>query len=54
MVDEANKYPEQDKLNKESRSKKFLESYCYNLKNNVEGELSSKLEEADKNRLQQK
>ena len=49
MVDEANKYSEQDKLNKEKvEAKNSLESYCYNLKNNVEGELSSKLEEADR------
>ena len=42
MVDEANKYSEQDKLNKEKvEAKNSLESYCYNLKNNVEGELSS-------------
>ena len=52
MVDEANKYSEQDKLNKEKvEAKNSLESYCYNLKNNVEGELSSKLEEADKNSI---
>ena len=52
MVDEANKYSEQDKLNKEKvEAKNSLESYCYNLKNNVEGELSSKLEEADRNSI---
>ena len=52
MVDEANKYSEQDKLNREKvEAKNSLESYCYNLKSNVEGELSSKLEEADKNSI---
>jgi len=52
MVDEANQYSEQDKLNKEKvEAKNSLESYCYNLKNSVEGELSSKLEEADKNSI---
>ena len=52
MVSEAAKYEEQDKIYKERiESRNGLESFCYNLKNTVSGELGSKMDESDKNTI---
>ena len=55
MVNEAAKYEEEDKLNKERiDSRNGLESYCYNIKNTMNGELKDKIGEEDKKTLEDK
>ncbi len=52
MVSEAARYEEEDKMNKERiESRNGLESYCYNIKNTINGELGSKMDETDKTTL---
>jgi heat shock 70kDa protein 1/2/6/8 len=52
MVKEAEEYAEQDKQNKERiEARNGLENHCYSLKNNVNGELSDKLDANDKELL---
>ena len=55
MVNEAAKYEEEDKINKERiESRNGLESYCYNIKNTMNGELKDKIGEEDKKTLEDK
>ena len=55
MVSEAARYEEEDKMNKERiESRNGLESYCYNIKNTMNGELKDKIGEEDKKTLEDK
>jgi len=55
MVSESEQYAEEDKLNKEKiDARNGLESYCYNLKNTMNGEMSSKFSSEDKETLESK
>jgi L1 cell adhesion molecule like protein len=55
MVNEAAQYEEEDKLNKERiESRNGLESFCYNIKNMITGEMKDKLSDDDKSTLETK
>lgn len=55
MLNDATKYEEEDRLNKERiDARNGLEGFCYNLKNMVEGEMKDKFSEADKSALLEK
>lgn len=53
MVKEAEEFAEQDKLVKEKiDARNQLETYCYNLKNSITDKLADKIDEDDKEKIQ--